>query len=248
MAPLSEYRRKFRQKGEASQRDYVVRYNYMVGRRSIEMSHTPIDWEVASDTDSEISSTRSVVAPFSVKSVEERKNVAKKAVNVDESTSTTDGFVTRPTPMQDVAIQCGRNKVKTTGNREEKEENKDKRCQHSGQKSKPHKPAEKRSKSRNDKKASTPSKAPMMPYGWAYRGPIDNHKTFNVKVPEKEASQSALRALKRRQLESERKEELKQKQALEKENTQALFDFVEKDKSGWMSEYQRNFSGYKYNY
>ncbi len=233
MAPLSEYRRKFKQKGEASQKDYVVRYNYMVGRRSTEMSHTPIDWEVASDTDSEISSSRSDLAPVKNKAVEQQPDPKNK----DESTSTHDVLeAARPlAKFSDAGVQCGKNNIKNDKNEKNKKQGKSKSCKRTDHKPTRAKTADQSKKGTTHGHKASNNKAPLIPYGWAYRGPIDNHKTFNVKVPEKEASQSALRALKRRQLDMQKKEEEKQQQALQRKSTQALFDLVEKDKSGCMS-------------
>lgn len=281
MAPLSEYRRKYKQKGEASQKDYVVRYNYMLGRRSTEMSHTPLDWDV-SDTESEISSSRSDVALHNAVNNNNGPNntVASKP---SEKGQIIEKHLTRPrskgkqvkkhTLMKnvttstekmkhnDVGVQVNQVKSVTSSqnikSQEESQTPKSKKSEYhpTSREANANVKVVKdgRGKSSVSKKASKSCpgeevRAPLIPYGWAYRGPIDNHKTFNVKVPEQEACQSALRAMKHRQLEAKKREEDKKYQEKLKRKTEALFDFVEKDKSGWMSEYQRNFSGHTYRY
>ena len=94
--------------------------------------------------------------------------------------------------------------------------------------------------------SAAPKKPPLVPYGWAYRGPVDNHRTFNVNASQREVFPSALRASKRRQLEIEKKEAEKYRKSREKLRTEALFNFLPYKDDSWLTEYQRNYCGNRY--
>lgn len=264
MRPLTEYRRKYKEKGPACHEDYVVRYEYMVGRRSTEMSHTPLDWESDSDSDSDASTSKSQVGQVKGKHAKklarlrqrdeqrekndeppgpkpERKQHTQQAVNVGiqvDKTEVNDGICKEDEAEKKILKSCLKEVKHSDAGKESLNENKeaDKKCrkQHRRRHKKSHRHVE-----------TTETKAPLIPYGWAYRGPIDNHKTFNVKVPEREASESALRAQKRREFDILKREEERKRQSLNKKRTEALFNFMEDNDDGWISEYKRNFSGYQ---
>lgn len=279
MAPLTEYRRKFKQKGAACQRDYVIRHEYMIGRRSTEMSHTPLDWDVPSDTDSETSSARSEIVSSPKGKQEslrilERESKGKQVSsgseerpksNVNDAAAqpqvdktevnskrqqVSNGCAERPkSNFHDAAVQVYKREIKSALGNDERKGTAQCNClTHPKKTQKSHTSMSQETKDKKEKckpKSEKRIKPPLIPYGWAYRGPITNHKTFNVQVPEKEACPSALRALKRRQVDIQKKEEQKKYQNLLQKKTEALFNFVEKDDTGWISEYQRNFSGNK---
>ena len=242
----------------------MVRYEYMVGRRSTEMSHTPLEWESDSDSDSDASTSKPQTGQAKGKHA---KKLAKLRQRDEQREGKDESSGPKPEKKQptqqavNVGIQVDKIEVRDSiCNKEDAEKKIPKSCmkevKHSddGEESqsnnkKPDKKCHKHHHRHRHKKShgqveTTERKAPLIPYGWAYRGPIDSHKTFNVKVPEREASESALRAQKRREFDIMKREEERKRQSLDKKRTEALFNFMEDSDDGWISEYKRNFSGY----
>eukprot|EP00118_Oscarella_pearsei_P000748 m.5698 g.5698 ORF g.5698 m.5698 type:complete len:232 (+) comp13849_c0_seq2:1222-1917(+) len=92
-------------------------------------------------------------------------------------------------------------------------------------------------------------RGPFHVYGWANESKADGYKdrrTYNVKADGREVHPTALKALKRRQVDEQMREELRKRRSLEQKRLEGAFNMgpVHRDDNVWLTEYQRNYVAY----
>ncbi|XP_038074731.1 centriole, cilia and spindle-associated protein-like isoform X2 [Patiria miniata] len=261
----SEYRKQYRDpEWDAHFPHYQEKVDYRVSRRRLEHHHQIFDWDWDSENgnseeNGRRGSPRPATAPNRNNSQARQGRRAKERhVEVsDREVQTPEWSKMRGGPSKDPIGWVAGENLASSPVLDEKQMHKG----HMGQ-TKDSRPTKKHKASgrqpSRDRRRARPSTAPaervdakqevqeqppMVAYGWADQElTTGSKKTHNIRASA-DIYPSALRAMRRRELDIQRQTERDRQHNLREQKLKAMFNMQPRDDTVWLTEYQRNFAG-----
>ncbi|XP_022097934.1 centriole, cilia and spindle-associated protein-like isoform X2 [Acanthaster planci] len=256
----SEYRKQYRDpKWGAHFPHYQEKVDYRVNRRRLEHHHQILDWDWDSENgngEDGAGEGRPAMAPNRSNNNQVRRGRRAE----DREVQTPDWSKMRDDQLQDQngVVSGGRLGSSPVLDRKQmkKTDGGQRKDSKSAQSTRKHKTASKhpsrdrrqvRPRTSSEKKADTgrrgPDRPPMVAYGWADEELTTGcKKTHNIRASA-DIYPSALRAMRRRQLDIQQRAERDRQHSLRERRLKAMFNVPPQDDSVWLTEYQRNFTG-----